>query len=111
MLEQWSKSKNMDGTTMRVRQSRAGGLWKPVSEYPSGGKPILACNIQRTVRYTELSPARFKESWRYIASVVGRVKISILLWRYGRIAGKLVPPWGDGLARIDDISLLEVMRT
>jgi len=48
------------------------------------------------------------------ASEVGRVKISILLWRYGRIAGKLVPPRGNGLisARMnDDISLLEGMRT
>jgi hypothetical protein len=70
------------------------------------------CNTQHTVRYSKLSPARFKDFWGYIASIVGRVKISILLSRYGRIAGKLVPPWGDGLARVnDDISLLEGMRT
>ena len=68
----------------------------------------LPFNTQHTLRYTKLSPARFKDFWGYIASVVGRVKISILLWRYG----KLVPPWGDGLARVnDDISLLEGMRT
>ena len=42
-----------------------------------------ATAISSTVRYTELSPARFKDFWIYIASVVGRVKISILLWRYG----------------------------
>ena len=60
------------------------------------------CKIKHMVRYTELSPARFKDFWIYIASVVGRVKISILLWRYGRIAGELVN---------DDILLLEVMRT
>ena len=41
------------------------------------------CNTQHTVRYTKLSPARFKDFWGYIASIVGRVKISILLWRYG----------------------------
>ena len=59
----------------------------------------------------------FWRQWGFCASTaseVGRVKISILLWRYGRIAGKLVPPWGNGLilARMnDDISLLEGMRT
>ena len=59
----------------------------------------------------------FWRQWGFCASTaseVGRVKISILLWRYGRIAGKLVPPWGNGriLVRMNDgISLLEVMRT
>ncbi len=54
----------------------------------------------------------FKDFWRQIAAVVGRIKVSILRWRYRRIAGKLVPRRGDGhsLARInDDISLPEVM--
>jgi len=48
------------------------------------------------------------------ASPVGGVKISILLWGYGRMAGKLVPARRDGLilARTnDDISRLGVMRT
>ena len=27
-------------------------------------------NIQHAVSYTELSPARFKDFWRYVASVV-----------------------------------------
>ena len=79
-----------------------------------------ATAISSPVRYTEVSPDRFKGFWRQwgfcasTASEVGRVKISILLWRYGRIAGKLVPPWGNGriLVRMNDgISLLEVMRT
>ena len=67
------------------------------------------------------SAANLERSWHgqprhcaSTASAVGRVKISILLWGYGRMAGKLVPPRGDGLilARTnDDISRLGVMRT